>query len=385
MERDNILKLDLNGIKTPSFIVDKGLLERNAKILKSVKDATGCKILLAQKGFAMFSLYPLLSRYLDGTCASSPHEARLGREEFGGEVHTFAAGYSDSDIDEIITLADHVVFNSFNQLERFRKKIEGAPRKIDIALRINPEHSEGTKEIYDPCQKFSRLGITRKNFDESRIDCVKGLHFHTLCEQNAEPLERTLRAVEDKFGDIIKKMEYVNFGGGHHITKEGYNILLLIRLINDFRNRYGVRVYLEPGEAVALNTGYLVSTVLDVFENGMGIAILDTSAAAHMPDVLEVPYRPGILGASEGGEKKHTYRLGGMSCLAGDIIGDYSFDEPLKPGDKIIFTDMAHYSMVKTNTFNGLKLPSIMTYDPDRNEATLVREFGYEDFKRRLS
>jgi len=385
MERDNILKLNLQGIKTPCFIVDKGLIEKNARILKSVKDATGCRILLAQKGFAMFALYPLLRQYLDGTCASSPHEARLGREEFGGEVHAFAAGYSDDDIDEIITLADHIVFNSFSQLERFREKIEHAPRPIDMAIRINPEHSEGTKEIYDPCQKHSRLGVTRSNFDESKLNGIKGLHFHTLCEQNAEPLERTLRAVEDKFGDIIRRMEYVNFGGGHHITKEGYNIPLLVRLINDFQNKYGVRVYLEPGEAVALNTGYLVSTVLDVFDNGMGIAILDTSAAAHMPDVIEMPYKPAILGAGDGGEKKHTYRLGGMSCLAGDIIGDYSFDSPLTPGSKLIFTDMAHYSMVKTNTFNGLKLPSIMTYDPDNNKASLVKEFGYEDFKGRLS
>ncbi|MGL4370717.1 MAG: carboxynorspermidine decarboxylase, partial [Spirochaetota bacterium] len=334
--------------------------------LKGVKDTTGCRILLAQKAFSMFSLYGQVSRYLDGTCASSPHEARLGREQFGKEVHVFAAGYSEADMDEIIPRADHIVFNSFAQLERFRGKIQNSGRTIDIALRINPEHSEGATAIYDPCQQFSRLGITRKNFQPDKLAGVKGLHFHTLCEQNAEPLARTVTAVEDKFGEFIYGMEYVNFGGGHHITKPGYNIGLLCETICAFKEKYGVQVYLEPGEAVALNTGYLISTVLDVFDNGMGIAVMDTSAAAHMPDVIEMPYRPFILGSGEAGEKSFTYRLGGHSCLAGDIIGDYSFDEPLKPGDRLIFTDMAHYSMVKTNTFNGLKLPSIYTYDPEK-------------------
>jgi carboxynorspermidine decarboxylase len=385
MARDIILNLDLSRVETPCFIVDTSLIERNLRTLFSVKERTGCRILLAQKAFSMFALYPLIAQYLDGSCASSPYEARLAREHLGKEVHVFAAGYSERDMNEIITYADHIVFNSFNQLQRFRDKIALSERPIDLAVRINPEHSEGTRPIYDPCQPYSRLGVTKKNFRPDLLDGIKGLHFHTLCEQNADALERTLKAVEETFGEFIPQMKYVNFGGGHHITRDDYDIDLLCSLITQFKKRYGVEVYLEPGEAVALNTGYLAAAVLDVFENGMNIAILDASAAAHMPDVIEMPYRPFILGSGEAGKKQFTYRLGGHSCLAGDIIGDYSFDKPLKAGDRLLFTDMAHYSMVKTNTFNGLALPSIMTYDPDTNECTTVKKFGYEDFKGRLS
>jgi carboxynorspermidine decarboxylase len=385
MERDNILNFDLSRVETPCFIVDTSLVERNLKILASVKERTGCRILLAQKAFSMWSLYPLISRYLDGSCASSPYEARLAREHLGKEVHVFAAAYSQKDIDEIVQYADHIVFNSFFQLERFRAAVAASGRTIDLALRINPEHSEGTHAIYDPCQEFSRLGITRANFHADRLEGIKGLHFHTLCQHNAQPLERTIGAVEEKFGEFLAQMEYVNFGGGHHITRDDYDIDLLCSLITRFKEKYGVEVYLEPGEAVALNTGYLAATVLDVIDNGMKIAVLDASAAAHMPDVIEMPYRPYIIGSGEAHEKAHTYRLGGHSCLAGDIIGDYSFDAPLTAGDRLLFTDMSIYSMVKTNTFNGLALPSILTYDAQNNECTLVRRFGYEDFKNRLS
>lgn len=385
MERDNILRFDLSRVETPCFIVDTSLIEKNLRILASVKERTGCRILLAQKAFSMWSLYGLIATYLDGSCASSPFEARLAREHFGKEVHVFAAGYSQNDINEIVKYADHIVFNSFAQLDRFRDTVARSGRKIDLALRINPEHSEGTHAIYDPCQAASRLGITRKNFRTDQLEGITGLHFHTLCQHNAQPLERTLAAVEEKFGDVIGRMDYINFGGGHHITRDDYDVELLCSLITRFKEKYGVQVYLEPGEAVALNTGYLASTVLDVIENGMHIAILDASAAAHMPDVIEMPYRPFILGSGDADEKAHTYRLGGHSCLAGDIIGDYSFDAPLKAGDRLLFTDMSIYSMVKTNTFNGLALPSIYTYDAAENECTLVKKFGYDDFKNRLS
>lgn len=384
MARNDILNFDPAAVSSPCFVVDQALIERNCRILKQVKDAAGCKILLAQKGFSMFALYPLIAAYLDGTCASSPHEARLGREEFGGEVHVFAAGYSERDMDEIIPYADHIVFNSFTQLERFRATIEASGRKPELAIRVNPEHSEGAKEIYDPCQPFSRLGVTRAQFRPELLEGVSGLHFHTLCEQNADPLERTLAAFEKKFGEFIPRMKYINFGGGHHITRDDYDIELLVRLVRSFRERYGVEVYLEPGEAIALNAGFLVARVLDVIENGMHNAILDTSAAAHMPDVIEMPYRPHIIGSAEAGAKPYTYRLGGLSCLAGDIIGDYSFDEPLACGSTLVFCDMAIYSMVKTNTFNGLTLPSIAICDKS-GTVRVVRRFGYEDFKHRLS
>jgi carboxynorspermidine decarboxylase len=385
MERNHILKYDLCRVETPCFIVDTELLEKNLEILARVKREAGCRILLAQKAFSMYSVYPQISAVLDGTCASSPHEARLGREEFGKELHVFAAAYSERDMDEIVQLADHIVFNSFAQYERFRGKVAASGRDIECALRVNPRHSEGAKPIYDPCAQGSRLGITLDNFKGHDLTGITGLHFHTLCEQNAEPLVRTLSAVEKQFGDIIPEMRYVNFGGGHHITRDDYNIGLLVKTIVDFRKRYGVEVYLEPGEAVVLNTGFLAATVLDVVHNDIDIAILDTSAACHMPDVIEMPYRPNVVGSDEAGVKKHTYRLAGLTCLAGDVIGDYSFDEPLNCGDKLLFTDMALYSMVKTNTFNGIKLPDICVYDGESKNIRVVKKFGYTDFKGRLS
>ncbi len=385
MERNYSLKFDLERVTTPSFVVDTGYLRHNLKILDYIKKRTGCKILLAVKGFAMFSVFPLLRETLDGICASSPHEACLGKMEFKREVHTFAAAYSNADIKEVIRFSDHIVFNSFSQWNRFKEMVKESCRQISCGIRVNPEHSEGAVSIYDPCAFGSRLGVLQRDFNIEGLCGISGLHFHTLCEHGADALMRTVKTFENSFGEYLKTLLWVNFGGGHHITKEGYDIDLLCSIVNSVKKKYGVEVYLEPGEAVVLNAGVLVASVLDIVHNDMDIAILDTSAVAHMPDVLEVPYRPFVAGSGQPGEKLHTYRLGGHSCLAGDIIGKYSFDRPLKIGDKLVFTDMAHYSMVKTNTFNGLKLPSIFLYEPEKDKLELIREFGYEDYKMRLS
>lgn len=382
-------RFDPARVITPAFVVDEGLLRQNLEILAEVKHRTGCRILLALKCFAMFSVFPLLREVLDGVCASSPHEARLGREEFGREVHTFAAAYSESDILDLAETTDHLVFNSFAQLTRFRElalqKAQGSGRNLQFGLRINPEHSEGAVPIYDPCAPGSRLGIRRKAFREDLLGQVTGLHWHNLCEQDADCLERTIAAVEASFAPFLPRMEYINFGGGHHITRPDYNRPLLIELINRFHDKWGTLVYLEPGEAVALNAGYLVSTVLDIVEADVDIAIMDSSVPAHMPDVLEMPYRPHILGSGKPGEKPYTCRIGGLSCLAGDVAGEYSFDSPLKVGDRLVFTDMAIYTMVKTNTFNGVQLPGIYLFRPERDEIITIRTFGYGDFKMRLS
>ncbi|HNX53831.1 MAG TPA: carboxynorspermidine decarboxylase [Pontiellaceae bacterium] len=385
--------MNFQTVPTPSFVVDEALLQRNLDTLALVKKRTGCKILLALKGFAMWSTFPLLRKTLDGVCASSPWEARLGREEFDGEVHAFAAAYSEADVRELLILCDEIDFNSFAQWKKFRPLVEravparlnvrGAPVPPKFGLRINPECSTGRTPMYDPCAPKSRLGITRDQFAGESLEGISGLHFHTLCEQNADALEITLKAIEEKFGEFLPQMEWVNFGGGHHITRADYDIDLLCKLINDFKAKYGVQVILEPGEAVALNTGVLITTVLDVVQNASEIAILDCSCTCHMPDVLEMPYRPAITGAGQAGEKAYTYRLAGMSCLAGDVIGDYSFDRPLKPGDRLVFEDMAHYTMVKTTMFNGIKHPSIAIQRGDNVE--IVREFHYEDYKNRLS
>lgn len=372
---------DLENAETPCYVVDEGLLEKNLLVLDSVRKRTGCKVLLALKGFAMFGLFPLIGRYLDGVAASSPDEARLGAEELGKEVHVYSPAYRESEFDEIVSLSDHLVFNSFSQWRLFRPRI---PPGKACGIRVNPEHSEVRHALYDPCAPFSRLGVTRENFRPEELSGISGLHFHTLCELGADSLARTLEVFEEKFGEFLAPMDWVNFGGGHHITRPGYDVDLLCSLIAGFGKKYGARVYLEPGEAVALDAGFLVATVLDIVENGMRIAVLDTSAAAHMPDVLEMPYRPEVAGAGKPGEFAFTYRLGGLSCLAGDVIGDYSFPEPLEVGAKVVFLDMAHYSMVKNNTFNGLRLPSIAVRQADGQIRTL-REFGYEDYRNRLS
>jgi carboxynorspermidine decarboxylase len=383
------VRFDSGLVETPCFVVDEGLLRDNLDILAEVKERAGCKILLALKCFAMFSLFPLIRQTLDGVCASSPHEARLGREEFGREVHAFAAAYSEKDIRDLCKTCDHIVFNSFAQLERYaplvRELATASNREIELGVRINPEHSEGAVPIYDPCAPGSRLGVRRSQLRSDLLDGVVTLHWHNLCEQNADCLERTIGAVEKSFGEFIPRMRSVNFGGGHHITRKDYDRELLVRLIRDFKDKWGVTVYLEPGEAVALNTGYLVATVLDVIQADIETAIMDASVPAHMPDVLEMPYRPHIVGSGEPGEKNHTYRIGGLSCLAGDVAGEYSFDAPLAPGDRLVFTDMAIYTMVKTSTFNGVQLPSIAVYRPDTGAVDVVRRFGYQDFRNRLS
>jgi len=379
------LNIDISKLPTPVYIVDERLIEKNLKILKSVMDRTGCRILLAQKAFSMFSLYPLIGRYLSGTTASSLFEARLGFEEMKGrEVHIYAPAYREDEFDEIMKICDHIVFNSFSQWNKYRDRIKASGRKIECGLRINPEYSEIKTEIYNPCAKGSRLGITLDNFREEDLEGIDGLHFHTMCEQNSDVLKRTIEVVDTKFGKYIKRMKWVNFGGGHHITRPDYDIETLVECILFIKNKYGVEVYLEPGEAIALNAGYLAARVLDFVRNKMNIAILDTSAACHMPDVIEMPYRPRIVGAGDPGQYKYTYRLGGLTCLAGDIIGDYSFDEPLQEGDILIFTDMAIYTMVKNNTFNGVNLPSISIYN-EKEGLKIIKRFGYEDFKSRLS
>lgn len=376
------MNFDIYKLKTPCYVVDEELLTKNLEILKDTADRAGCKILLAQKAFSMFSVYPLIRRYLSGTAASGLYEARLGYEEMGGETHIFSAAYNEDEFDEILSICDHIVFNSFSQWEKYRDKALKSDRMFGI--RINPEHSTQTHGIYDPCSRGSRLGVTAKNFREDLLEGISGLHFHTLCEQNSDDLISTVAVVEEKFGEYLKKMNWVNFGGGHHITRADYDIDSLVECVLRFKDKYGTEVYLEPGEAVALNAGFLVSTVLDIVDNEISTAILDTSAACHMPDVIEMPYRPYVAGSGNPGEKAHTYRLGGPTCLAGDIIGDYSFDAPLKPGDRLVFCDMAIYSMVKNNTFNGMKLPSIVLAKKD-GTVKLIKSFGYEDFKNRLS
>ena len=380
--------IDVSGVETPCYITDLGALERNLQLLGEVQRRAGCKILLALKGFAQWSTFPLVRRYLAGATASSVNEARLAREELGGEVHAYAPAYTEGDIREMVTLADHIVFNSPGQWHRLRPILEQARRggrAVEAGIRCNPEHREVEVELYDPAAPRSRMGTTRANLSAEDVEGLDGLHFHTLCELDSDALERTLAAFEAKFGDFIPGRRWVNFGGGHHITRPGYDVERLIRLVVEFRRRWGVEVYLEPGEAIALGTGVLVASVVDTFENGMPLAILDTSATAHMPDVLEMPYRPVILGAGEPGEKAHTFRLGGLTCLSGDVIGDYSFDRPLAIGDKLVFLDMAHYTMVKNTTFNGVRLPSIAVHDPKTQEVTVVRRFGYREYRDRLS
>lgn len=376
------IEFDVNAVKTPYYIVDEALLTRNLERLKTVMDRTGCRILLAQKAFSMYALYPLIGRYLSGTAASGLFEAKLGHEHLGKETHVFSAAYTEQEFEEIVRICGHIIFNSFAQFETFGGKALAAGKETGI--RVNPECSTQVHGIYDPCAGGSRLGVTRSHFPEKLPEGISGLHFHTLCEQNADALVRTLDAVEEKFGGYFTQMEWVNFGGGHHITRADYDIELLVKTISRFKEKYHVQIYLEPGEAVVLHTGYLVSTVLDFVENNGMIAILDTSAACHMPDVLEMPYRPDIVGAGKPGEKQYTYTLAGPTCLAGDQIGTYSFDAPLKIGGRLIFCDMAHYSMVKNNTFNGINLPSIAIARKDHS-VELVKSFGYEDFKNRLS
>jgi carboxynorspermidine decarboxylase len=381
-------QLDTKRLPSPCFVVDEVAIEENLRILQHVQQESGARVLLALKAFSMWSLAPLVRRYLSGTCASGPHEARLGREMFGGEVHTFSAAYSEADMREVLELSDHVTFNSVAQWKRFAPIAREAAAKrpgLRFGLRVNPEHSEAEVALYDPCAPFSRLGAPRSQIAAGDLEGMTGLHFHTLCEQDLAPLQRTLAAFEQKFADLLSGKKWVNVGGGHHITRAGYDVDALVRTLRDFAARHRVQMYVEPGEAIAYHSGALVAEVLDLVHNGMPIAILDTSATCHMPDVLEMPYRPGILGAGDPGALPHTYRLGGQSCLAGDVIGDYSFAKPLAIRQRLVFEDMAYYSMVKTSTFNGVRLPSIAIWNSASDTIRVVRDFGYEDFKGRLS
>lgn len=379
----------LHSIETPSYVIDEGKLIDNLKILKRVQEEASCKILLAQKAFSNFVVYPLIGEYLAGTTASGIYEARLGKEEMGKENHVFAPAYKDADMDELVKICDHIIFNSVAQLMKYKSICLDAG--VEIGLRVNPECStQGDHAIYDPCAAGSRLGVTMAALDEalskdaSVLDGVSGLHFHTLCEQNSDDLETTLIAFKEKFGKYLPQMKWLNMGGGHHITRADYDVDRLIRLVKDIKAQYDLTVYLEPGEAIALNAGYFVTEVLDIVDNGIKTLILDGSAACHMPDVLEMPYRPPLMDSGEWGDKPYEYRLSSYTCLAGDIIGDYSFDHEIKVGDRLIFEDMAIYSMVKNNTFNGIPLPSIYLLR-DNGDMELVKKFDYEDFKNRLS
>lgn len=378
------MNIDFNALPTPCYVVDEKLLRKNLSVLKSVQDRTGAHILLALKGFSMYSTFPIVGEYLKGMTASSLNEARLGYEEMQKEVHAYVPAFIDSEFEDYLKYCDHLVFNSFDQWNKYKDRVKAyGPKKVSCGLRVNPEYSEIQTPIYDPCYKYSRLGITLANFRPEELEGIDGIHFHTMCEQNSDVLKRTIPYIDEKFGPYIAKMKWLNMGGGHHITREDYDIETLIESIMFFKNKYGVEVYLEPGEAIALNTGFLVTKVLDIVNNEMDIALLDASAACHMPDVLEMPYRPHIIGSGKAGEFEYTYRLGGGTCLAGDIIGDYSFKEPLKPGDRLVFTDMAHYTMVKNNTFNGVNLPSI-AFNSEKDGIQIVKTFGYEDYKSRL-
>jgi carboxynorspermidine decarboxylase len=375
-------RLDARRVPSPCFVVDEVAVEENLELLNKVQKQSGAKVLLALKAFSMWSLGPLVAKYLSGTCASGLHEAKLGREYFGGEVHTYSAAYTEKDLQEILKISDHVVFNSPAQWKRFRSI---CPPGKHYGLRVNPQHSEGANPLYDPSAPFSRLGAPRDTIRPGDLDGLSGLHFHTLCEQDFPPLERTIAAFEEKFGPLMKGMSWINFGGGHHITRPGYQVEALISLVKKFAAKHKVQVYLEPGEAIAYHSGVLIAEVLDTMHNGMPIAVLDTSATCHMPDTLEMPYRAQIIGAGEPGAQAHTYRLGGQSCLAGDVIGDYSFAQPLQVGQRLVFEDMAYYTMVKTTTFNGVRLPSIAIWNSKSDTIKVVRDFGYEDFKGRLS
>jgi carboxynorspermidine decarboxylase len=372
-------------LNTPVYICYEELLEKNLKLLDLVQKQSGAKIILALKGFAMWATFPLVSKYLKGCTASGLYEAKLAHDEFPhAQVHTYSPAFSDEDITLIAKISNHIVFNTPAQLFRHVEIVKKINPHASISLRINPEVSSSPKDIYNPCAIYSRLGTTLKNFDDKVLEHIDGLNFHALCEQNVDALEEVLLVFEKNFSKYFKNLKYINFGGGHHITKKDYDVQKLIRIIKSFREKYDVEVYLEPGEAVGWQTGVLVSTVLDVFKNGMNIAILDTSAEAHMPDTLAMPYRADVRGSGVSGEKQYTYRLGGNTCLAGDIMGDYSFDEPLKIGDKIIFEDQIHYTFVKNTTFNGIKLPSLALIKKD-GHVEIIKEFGYEDYKGRLS
>ncbi|QAR34402.1 carboxynorspermidine decarboxylase [Geovibrio thiophilus] len=370
--------------ETPCYLISEDVIRRNCEILDSVQKRTGAKIMLALKAFALPKMFPLISSYLHGVCASGPIEAQLGFEEFKRETHTYSPAFTYAQMERVIKYSDHIVFNSVNQWHLHRDKIKAGGRHIEIGLRVNPGHAEVEVELYNPCLPGSRFGVAPQDLEGVDLTGIDGLHFHAMCEQNSDVLERVLASFEKHFSHLIPQMKWINFGGGHHITRDDYDIELLCRLITDFRKRYNnIQVYLEPGEAVVLNAGVFITSVLDTIYNGMDIAVCDCSAETHMPDVLAMPYRPKLTGEPENG--KYTYRLGGISCLSGDVIGDYHFDAPLKRGDRLVFTDMALYSFVKNTNFNGVELPSIVTFSLEKGTFEVIRKFGYEDYKNRIS
>lgn len=374
-----------SGLETPAYVLDQAAFHYNGHILKHIQDVTGAKILLAQKAFSCTSLYPILRNYLAGTTASGLYEARLAAEEFGGDVHVFSPAYKPKEMAQLLKISDHLVFNSLSQWKRYREQVLTADRPVSPGLRINPEYAEAVAEIYNPCAPGSRFGVLASLINDADLNGIEGLHFHTLCEQGADALERTLEHVINKFDRFLHRMKWLNMGGGHLITSKDYDVPHLIRLIREVQSRYpDLEIFLEPGEAISSNSGVLIGSVVDIVENGMPIAILDVSATTHMPDVLEMPYRPDVLNSGQPGEKAHTYRFGGPTCLSGDVIGDYSFDEPLQIGDQIVFQDMAHYTMVKNTTFNGVPLPKITLLREDQS-IEVARKFGYKTFKFRLA
>ena len=380
--------LDISRVPSPSYVLEEGLLRRNLAILDRVQRESGAKIILALKGFAFWSSFPWIREVLHGATASSLHEARLAYEEFGRETHVYSVAFTDEEFPEILRMADHLVFNSFSQWERFRGAVkasgQSSGKAVACGIRVNPGHSEIETPLYDPCYPGSRLGVLRPEFKPDELDGISGLHFHAHCGNNSDTLERVVASFEKLYGEFIPRMKWINFGGGHHITRADYDVERLIRVVKTFREKWGVEVYLEPGEAVGWQTGPLVGSVLDIVRNGADIAILDVSATAHMPDTLEMPYRPAVRGADLPGKLAHTYRLGGNTCLAGDVIGDYSFAEPLKVGDRIVFEDMIHYTIVKNSTFNGVQLPSLCIWTKE-GELKVVRKFGYESYRDRNS
>ena len=378
------MKNILSTLPSPCWLLEEEKLQKNLELISDIKQQSGAKVLLALKGYALWKSFPLIKPYLDGCCASGLHEAKLSDETFTKEVHTYSPAFKEEEIDEIAKISHHLVFNSPAQFHRFTSQAKKVNPNLSLGLRVNPEYSESPKEIYNPCGLYSRLGTTLDNMDENILELCDGLHFHALCEQDSDALENVLKNFEEKFAAYIPKMKWINFGGGHHITRKGYDTQKLINLIKDFKEKYDVEVYLEPGEAIGWETGPLIATVLDIVHNGMDIAILDSSAEAHMPDTIIMPYRAEVRDTAKAGEKAHTYRLAGNTCLAGDIMGDYSFDAPLNIGNKVIFEDQMHYTMVKATTFNGVKLPSIAIKRLD-GSVDVIREFGYEDFKQRLS
>lgn len=376
----------IDRVETPCYLVSEDAIRRNCGVLDSVQKRTGCKILMALKAFALPVVFPLIREYLHGVCASGPVEAQLGRQDFNREVHTYAPAFTPGQMERVVGFSDHIIFNSISQWTSHEKTILAAGREIEIGLRVNPGHAEVEVDLYNPCLPGSRFGINPEDLAAADLSGITGLHFHALCEQGADVLVRVLDSFEKRFGAYIERMQWINFGGGHHITRSDYDLDLLCETINGFRNRYGnIAVYLEPGEAVVLNSGVFVTEVLDTIRNQIDIAIVDSSAETHMPDVLAMPYRPHIVGSGMPGVLPYTYRLGGISCLAGDVIGDYSFADPLQPGNRLVLTDMALYSFVKNNTFNGVELPTIYTCSAENDSVQLVRRFTFDDYRGRLA